>query len=306
MSEAVVSTPLNRFSSVALGYFGSYRVDVLNFGRFALDGGAMFGTVPKVLWQRVIDCDCCNRIPQATNVLLIRDDRHVVLVDCGNGDKWSDKQRDMYAIADTPSIGQLLEPFGLTPQDVTHLCLTHLHFDHVGGATHWQQGSEGSCPILTFPNAHIWVHQGEWEYACHPHARSKASYLPENLNPIKASGQLHLCQGAKTEILPGLFMQVTGGHTPYHQVIILEGNNAALDAQGVIYWGDVLPTRHHVRTSWVMGYDEYPVEVMKVKEALMKEAHEKRWLSVLDHEVDFPVGFAEPSEKGFIWRSLEP
>ncbi|MEB3245755.1 MAG: DUF6196 family protein [Vampirovibrionales bacterium] len=286
-----------------LGQFGPYQADVINFGNFALDGGAMFGTVPKVLWQRVTDCDCDNRVPNATNCLLLRDGTHTVLIDTGNGDKWTPKQRQMYAIAPAPPLESLLAQAGTSPEKITHVLLTHLHFDHVGGCTRYKNDAIKNDARAfnagdyepVFKNAQIWVHEGEWQYAIKPHARSKASYLPQNLWPIQS--QLKFCTEATTQVLPGLRMQVTGGHTTYHQVVILEANNPDTGHEGLIFWGDILPTHNHVKTAWVMGYDERPIETMAVKDALLAQAHQKRWLSLLGHDT---VSAVLDAEAGFV------
>ncbi len=264
--------PYPRFQS------GEYRITVVPVGELALDGGAMFGVVPKVLWEKLIRPDEKNRIPLALNCLLVEYKDEKCLLDTGVGTKFSEKYQEMYGIHNTAPIEHFLKPLGLGTQDITKLLLTHLHFDHAGGATTFN--AEGEV-VPTFENAEIVVHSGEWEDALSPTPKSKASYLKENFLPLRDTGRLTLLQGPQNEILPGLSLRVTGGHTEFHQALVLDTPQG-----GFVYWGDLIPTHHHLKIPYVMAYDLYPVETMAMKERLLQEAFEKHWFNIFEHDLD--------------------
>lgn len=257
---------------------GDYRVTVMPVGQLALDGGAMFGVVPKVLWEKLTPPDERNRIALSLNCLLVEYGDEKCLLDTGVGTKFSPKYQDMYGITEAPPIEAFLKPMGLATQDITKVMFTHLHFDHAGGATRFNDSGEA---VPTFENAEFIVHQGEWQDANHPTPKSKASYLPENIIPLSDSGRLILTEGPETEILPGLFLKTTGGHTASHQILVLDRPEG-----GFVYWGDLIPTHHHLKIPYVMAYDLYPVDSMARKEALLEEAFEKGWLNVFEHDLD--------------------
>lgn len=272
-----------------------YRVTVFNLGFFALDGGAMFGVVPKTIWNRLMPADEKNRVQLATNCLLVEYDdpenpenSQKIMVDAGVGVKFSDKYQDIYKVeeasnrlGETP-VDLALKSVNLTARDITQVIFTHLHFDHAGGGTRW---NENGIAEPAFPNATYVIQKGEWDYATCPHERCKASYLKENLEPIlTASNQLKLLEGNTTAILPGLSATVSGGHTPYHQVIKLNTNHGNL-----IHWGDLIPTRHHVRIPFVMGYDEYPIETMAQKRIHLQATAQESYLHVFEHDTEVPV-----------------
>ncbi len=273
------------YPSVTLG---DYTVTVLPVGRFALDGGAMFGVVPKVLWEKLLPPDARNRIPLALNCLLIEYQDEKCLLDTGMGTKFSPKYQEMYGIVESAPIHHYLQPLGLQPRDITKVLFTHLHFDHAGGATTFN--SEGKA-LPTFERADFIVHEGEWCDAVNPSPKSKASYLPENILPLKESGRLVLVDGSETEILPGLRLRRSGGHTEHHQTLILDTSSG-----GLIYWGDLIPTHHHLKIPYVMAYDLYPVETMARKESLLKEAFEKQWLNVFEHDLAMPLAHLSYNE----------
>jgi glyoxylase-like metal-dependent hydrolase (beta-lactamase superfamily II) len=284
---------------------GPYTVMLINLGNFALDGGAMFGVVPKVLWEKLIPADERNRILMATNCLLIegpdaQGHPQVCFLDAGMGTKWSEKHRDMYGLQFEPDCHRVhdietsLAAIGLAVEDVTQHWLTHLHFDHAGGATRRSQKPGATCynsvgdVVPTLPNATYWVHEGDWADAHNPNPKVRASYLPENFDPLEASGRLKLMTGGVTELLPGVSLRVTGGHIDYHQILVIEFSDPAQG--GLIYWGDLIPTHHHLRLPYVPAYDLYPVDVMAAKERLLKEAYEKQWLNVFEHDTQRPYG----------------
>lgn len=286
------STPFNK---VAAGYtqfkVGAYTITVVPLGQMSLDGGAMFGVVPKVLWNKLIEADDLNRIPLALNTLLIEyqpdeaTEPIYCFVDAGMGTKWSDKHKQMYAIQGNQCIAKALEPLGVKTSQIHKHLLTHLHFDHAGGATRFD---ENGVTVPTFENAHYYVHQGDWQDAHDPTPKSKASYLKENFDPLEATGRLVLLDGDENEILPGLSFRVTGGHIDYHQVLVLD-----VPEGGFIFWGDLVPTHHHLRIPYVAAYDLYPVDLMKIKKTLIEESYQKQWVNVFEHDLERPVGLLE-------------
>lgn len=267
---------------------GPYRITLMNLGNFALDGGAMFGVVPKVIWNKLLPADELNRIPLATNCLLLEYEDELCFVDAGMGNKWSEKHRDMYGMvfdaAHAHDILHSLAAIGIEGRHITKHLLTHLHFDHAGGATRINASGE---LVPTFENAEYVVHRGDWVDAHDPTPKSKASYLKENFDPLEASGRLKLLDGDVNEILPGLSFRVTGGHIAHHQILVLDLPELE---QGFVFWGDLVPMHHHLRIPYVPAYDLYPIEVMAVKERLLKEAYDKHWLNIFEHDTQYPWG----------------
>ncbi|MEM7164363.1 MAG: MBL fold metallo-hydrolase [Planctomycetota bacterium] len=265
---------------------GDWRVDIFECGRLALDGGAMFGSVPRVVWQRRIAPDSAHRIPLAMRLLLLRRDDATVLVDTGIGDKFDQTFRDMFAVenpvttvAPTPLL-QALADFGVTAEQITHVVLTHLHFDHGGGTT--RRGVDG-VPSLTFPNAEHFLQSANWETANDPNPRERASYLRDNFAPL-AGGRLTLLDGA-SELLPGLQVLPSHGHTAGMQTLRLEGGGQVLH-----YLADLAPTRHHLHLPFTMGYDLSALEIMREKEALLPQAVAEDAIIVFEHDPQLAAG----------------
>ncbi len=287
---------------------GSYCITLLETGRFALDGGAMYGVVPRALWEKLTPPDAEHRVSLALNCLLIENGQEKILFETGIGNKFSEKYRNLYGIEPLPDnsdklgIEYALNQAGISPDEITRVYFSHLHFDHAGGATYRNRDNE---IIPTFQNAQYFVHEGEWVSAECPHERCKASYLKENFTPLKEAGRLTLLRDDSTEILPGLTLHVTGGHTPYHQVLILDVSEKNHSPGGFIFWADLIPTRHHIKIPYVMGFDEYPIQTMEAKKALLKEAAAKKWLCIFEHEIEHPICFIQPSDKADSYR-LEP
>ena len=260
---------------------GEFELHSLSDGFFGLDGGAMFGVVPKPIWERTNPPDERNRIRLALRPLLIVAGEERVLVDTGIGDKWDRKNTDIYRIEHTDTIESSLARAGYEPEDITKIVLTHLHFDHAGAAT--RRCPDGK-PVPRFPSARYYVQQKEWDLALNPNRRSRAAYLPENFLPLQEAGQLELVDG-DSPFVSGLELVLTGGHTPGHQVVILRS-----EGQTAIYWGDLIPTRSHIATPYIMGYDSYPLETMAQKEKLVGLAIAGRWVSFFEHDPDHACG----------------
>jgi len=267
---------------------GDIRIDIVCAGRFALDGGAMFGVVPKVLWSRVTTADDRNRIPLAMNCLLIRNGRDVVLVDSGMGGAWSEKERDIYALDDAPGLEHELGELGVGVDDVTILLNTHLHFDHAGGNT----VEKGGTLVPRFPSARYVVQAGELAWAQRPTPRDRASFVPGTFMPVLEAGRFDPVEG-DVEIVPGVSVRRVPGHTPNIQAVLVDSGGETL-----FYPSDLIPTAAHVPLPWVMAYDLEPLRTVENKTAVLGEAARKGWIVVLEHEPHSPVGRAAQGPKG--------
>lgn len=255
---------------------GRWQARTLEIGRFRLDGGAMFGVVPRVIWEREAPPDSLNRIRLGLRCLLLQDGAHTVLVDCGVGGKDSPAFREMFAVEDEGAgVVERLAELGLKPGDVTDLLLTHLHFDHAGGAVSLDEAGRG---VPTFPHAVIHLQRRQWDWAWAPSLRDRASYLKENLVPLKAA-RLNLLDG-DAELLPGLSVRVVNGHTPGMQMAQVDGEGGP----GLVYCADLVPTAAHLPPAWVMGYDLHPLTVVEEKQALYQRLGDgSAWL-VFEHD----------------------
>jgi glyoxylase-like metal-dependent hydrolase (beta-lactamase superfamily II) len=261
--------------------FGDYRVEVVPDAEFRLDGGAMFGVVPRALWQKVAPPDALNRVRLNTNCLYVEGAGERVLVETGMGDKWQPRQSEMYALKRERTLGEsLLAVTGRAPEDVTVVVNTHLHFDHAGGNTKLDE--EGRA-VPSFPNARYLVSRAEYEHAEAPHERDRASYLPENWRPLAEAGQLQLMP-ADYEVLPGLRLETVPGHSRTMQCWRLESGGRTLYG-----FADLVPTRAHVPLAWIMGYDLYPVETLEAKRRLLPRAAREGWLCLFYHDPEAPL-----------------
>ena len=275
---------------------GDWTVRTVEAGHLWLDGGSMFGSVPKPLWSRTNPPDERNRIRLAMRCLLAQGHGRTVLVDVGLGEKFPDKLRDIYRVESEPSLLASLAAAGVAPGDVTDVVLTHLHFDHAGGST--VNTPEGLRP--TFPTARWWVQRRNWDNAHAPNPRERASYMPENYDALADGGRLELLDGATT-LWPGFEVVPVNGHTRGQQVVRIAGGGKAL-----WYVADLIPTAAHVRIPFVMGYDVAAIETMEEKRAVLTRAvSEQAWV-VLEHDPD--TALARPVADGddFIWAERVP
>lgn len=271
------------FPAVSLK-LGDYEILPVPTGIFGLDGGAMFGTVPKVLWEKSNPPDEQNRIPMEARALLLKSPTRKVLIDAGNGgdfvakygEKLGGKFKAMYNVDESgPSLLKSLAAHGVRPEDVTDVILTHLHFDHAGGGTTARDGQL----VPTFANANYYVQKKNVETATRPNIREKASYFEANVQPLLASGKTRLLDGPVENLLPGISVYVSDGHTLGQQVVKVSDGRTSL-----LYCGDVVPTSSHVRSAWVMGYDLSPLVLIEEKRALLAKAAAEKWYLFFEHD----------------------
>jgi glyoxylase-like metal-dependent hydrolase (beta-lactamase superfamily II) len=266
--------------------FGSLELIPLCDGRFRLDGGAMFGVVPKPLWERRAPADERNRIRLSMRPLLVRGER-TLIIDAGVGEKMDTKSVAIYAIERTPGVGESLAAAGLTEADVDLVLATHLHFDHAGGFT--RLDAAGAL-VPTFARARYIARTAEYEDATHPHERNRASYLFANYVPLHDAGVLDLVPD-DAPIMPGVRVVRTGGHTRHHQIVYLES-----EGRTAVFAADLIPTTAHVETAWVMGYDLYPMDTLAFKRTFVKEAIEREYLIFFEHDPDVAAGFIREAD----------
>lgn len=267
-----------------------HTVHALDTGTFGLDGGAMFGVVPKPLWERRVAADERNRIRLAMRCLLVDTGDRLVLVDAGLGHKYDARFADLYAVDhETATLARSLAARGIHPTDVTDVVLTHLHFDHGGGVT--ERDGDGRLSLV-FPSARHHVQRRHWEAARHPNPREKASFFAENLDPLGASGLLAFVDG-NAELLPGLRLRTADGHTDAQQIVLVD------TADGVVaFCADLVPTSHHLPPAWTMGYDVRPLVSMEERAAFLADAVRENWTLVFEHDAEIEAASVVMGEKG--------
>lgn len=263
--------------------FGNFDLYAVEAGRFRLDGGAMFGVVPKTLWSKQITADDKNRIPMGMRCLLIKskESGKIYLVDNGSGDKFNEKMASIYDLDyEHSDLVSSLEKCGVEPAGITDMVFTHLHFDHCGGTTTYDENGNNS---EVFPNATYHVNKRHWETATNPNAREKASFFPENIDPIKNSGRLNLVDD-NHEFEPNLETLPMDGHTAGQQLPVLKNKLSTL-----VYAADLIPTFAHIPLPWVMGYDMKPIQTLKEKESFLNKAADENWFLFLEHDAEHEV-----------------
>ncbi|HXN21245.1 MAG TPA: MBL fold metallo-hydrolase [Candidatus Dormibacteraeota bacterium] len=260
---------------------GELEIQIINDGTLWLDGGAMFGVVPRPLWEKRMAPDDRNRIRLAMNCLLVRTGGKLILLETGAGDKWDSKLRGIYGFSEKNRLPDQLLAAGVRPEQIDMVINTHLHFDHCGWNTRVVDGK--ARPM--FPNARYIVQAGEMAHARHPSERDQASYLSDNFLPLEGTHQWHLIEG-DIEIVPGIRLIRLPGHTMNMQGVLLSG-----EGKTVIFPADLIPTRAHVPLPWIMGYDLYPMTTLQTKKKWISEIVRNKWMIVFGHDVDTPAAY---------------
>ena len=273
------------------------EIDVFSFveNRMRLDGGAMFGVIPKKLWTRELPADPENLIDLDLNLLLIKSAGRTLLVDTGFGDVATERERKIYGLTSTSKLETSLAACGVTPQDLDFVVFSHMHLDHSGGGL---KRDESGRAVARFPRARYLVQRREWQEASQPNERTMAAYVPEYIKAYEDSGQMDLLDGDR-EILPGVSVRRTGGHTVGHQSVMISGGG-----KSVGYFADIFPTRVHLKTAWVPAVDTLPLESLKVKKEILKSCVEGATWLAFDHDLDLKVAQVEWNGRDYAAESL--
>ena len=273
---------------------GDIAIRCLCDGQMRQDGGALFGMVPKVLWQKLVRPDRRNRVLMNLNCFLIQSGGRNILVDTGVGTKHSRRRQQILAMR----AGRLIEEMeanGVTPEEIDLVVLTHLHFDHTGGCTRL----EGGNAVPAFPNARYLVQRADWEEVTHLNEFTRGSYIPEDYLPLEEHGQLELLDG-DVEIAPGVWLRHTGGHTAGHQAVFIESRG-----ERAMCLADVLPTRHHLRPVYITSWDVRPMDTVAAKVRYLEQAEKEGWLLLFNHGVEHQAGWVETHSRRQTFRPYE-
>ena len=268
---------------------GEFEVWLLNAGRFKLDGGAMFGVVPRALWEKRTKPDERNRIWLGMNCLLVRTSDETVLIEAGFGDKHTGKEQEIYSIEPPGGLVESLSETGVAVDEIDRVVLTHLHMDHAGGATVVKGGEY----VPTFSNARYVVQEKEWDDAVNADGQTSGGYFAEeDLLPLDRAGVLELVDGDH-EVCSGIRTFLTPGHTRAHQSVMVTSGG-----ETVCFIGDLVPMSYHMRPIYIMAFDLYPKETYRVKQDVLMQASQEGWLVVFPHDVDLPWGYVKVDENG--------
>lgn len=277
---------------------GDYELHAVSDGFFKLDGGAMFGIVPKPVWEKVMPPDDRNRILLSLTCLLIRTGKKNVLVDTGLGEKHDPRFLDLYGVDRTRNLKHHLAEIRVRNEDIDYVILSHLHFDHAGGST---LRSLAGDLVPTFPNATYVIQEGMWEEAMEPNPRTKGSYLRDDFAPLRLMGRVKFVQG-DVEVVPGVWTRATGGHVRHHQCVEIHSGG-----RKAFFWADLLPTTAHLKPAWTMSYDLYPHEVALLREKMLQRALAEQWVNVFEHDPKIAMGVLRKDEKGgYAVEAIEP
>jgi glyoxylase-like metal-dependent hydrolase (beta-lactamase superfamily II) len=276
--------------------FGEFELTPLLDGYFRLDGGAMFGVVPKTLWEKRAPADERNRIAMAMRPLLVRSDR-LMIIDAGAGDKMDAKLAEIYGFDRRESLDVTMARAGVRAEDVDVVLASHLHFDHAGGFT----ARDASGRVRPrFPNARYLVNAGEYDDATRPHERNRASYFVENYVPLREAGVLDLTEDDQV-VAPGIRVRRTGGHTRFHQIVYIESGGRT-----AVFAADLIPTSAHIDVPWIMAYDLFPMDTLEFKRAFVAEAIEREYIIFFEHDPQIAAGYIREKDKRLYVEPIEP
>jgi glyoxylase-like metal-dependent hydrolase (beta-lactamase superfamily II) len=267
--------------------FGNFEIFSIVENSFKIDGGAMFGVVPKIIWERLVPADEFNRVKLDLNLFLVKTDGENILIDAGMGDALSEKQKKIYGIEKPSSIEKSLSDLDLTPENIDLVILTHLHADHAGGVVGLDKSGKKTP---RFPNARHIVQIKEWNDAMCPDERTAATYFTENLKLLEESNLLELVDG-DDEVADGIRVVNTGGHTPGHQVVLIEN-----EENKILWPGDIIPTASHLKIPYVASVDLFPLETMELKRKFLNMCINDGWLLAFDHDLNIKLGKLERAE----------
>ncbi len=276
---------------------GGHTLTPLDAGTFLYDGGAMFGVVPRVIWERLLPPDNDNRILLSIVPLLVETPTRRILVDTGLGSRLGKRERKVFGLSDDGGVAGALARAGVSPDAIDVVVLTHLHIDHAGGAVHEKSGRL----VPSFPNATYTVHELEWREGHAPNAMNAAAYRESDFDPLRDAGMLNVITRDEENLGEGITLVRTGGHCAGHQMVVIEDAG-----ETAVYPADLLPTRHHFRAPYTAGVDVYPLEVIERKERLLKDAADGGWTLILDHDPSAAVGTVGRDDRGrFFFRPRE-
>jgi methylmalonyl-CoA epimerase len=288
------ATPAVRLDVQTLA-FGDLQLTTLHDGPFRLDGGAMFGVVPRPLWEKRAEPDDRHRIQLAMRPLLVEASWGRMLIDCGVGEKMNAKERDIYALDRSVTLDDALARVKLSSESIEVALASHLHWDHFGGAT----TRVGAALKPRFPNARYVIRAAEWEDATHPHERNRASYLQDDFVPLADAGVADFFDGDR-EIRPGIRVLRSGGHTGQHQVVFIESGGRT-----AVFVADIIPTAAHLENAWVMGYDLFPMDTLAFKRRFIREAIDREYLIFFEHDPLIAAGYIRESDgRRYVERAL--
>lgn len=271
------------------------KLHIIETGYFKLDGGAMFGVVPKNLWSRTNPADSMNRIDLAARSLLIEDGNRLILIDAGMGNKQEDRFFRHFGLYGNDSLDESIKKAGFARTDITDVFLTHLHFDHCGGAVRWNENK--TAYELSFPNARYWSNKQHWEWAVNPNEREKASFLSENLMPIQESGRLCFIETPKTSFASdcglGFGVLFVNGHTEKQMIPHISYRGKTL-----VFMADLLPTAGHLPLPYIMGYDVRPLQTLEEKKRFLSRAADENFVLFMQHDANNPLITVQHTDKG--------
>jgi glyoxylase-like metal-dependent hydrolase (beta-lactamase superfamily II) len=265
---------------------GDFELTVFSDGTYLLDGGAFFGVIPKIMWEKKMTPDSKNRVSGGLNSLLVRTGDQNVLIETGIGNKLSERMIKFYG-QPAKLLGNMTAA-GIAPEDIDVVINTHLHFDHCG----WNTIRQNERVVPTFPKAKYYVQEGEWQHANGHFERDRISYISDNYNPLVDSGQMELLRGDR-EIVPGISVRIFPGHTAYMQAVIIESGG-----RKACYISDLIPTRAHIDITWGMAFDLFPVDTIESKKKYYAESISAKWLTVFTHDPKLPWAYVERDPEG--------